>query len=101
MLLGDRFHSIRTLFAMDIHKARDHVSHSVILSVLQHLNLPPGVCHFVCSFLNSRSFAIRIGKKRVGYIISEQGAPQAYVLSPVPFNVALIPLAWQLAAHPL
>lgn len=35
VLLGGRSHRIYTLLTMDVHKAYDHVSHSVILAILE------------------------------------------------------------------
>lgn len=100
VLLGGRARSIRTLLTMDVLKAYDHVSHSAILTILRQLKVPVMVCNLVRSFLDSRTFSIRIGKESVGHFTSERGVPQGSVLAPVLFNVALLPLAWQLATIP-
>lgn len=100
VLLGGRPRSIFTLPAMDVHKAYNHVSHSAILTILRWLNIRSRVCNLVRSFLDRRSFSIRIGKERVGHFTSERGLPQGSVLAPELYNVALLPLEWQLGNIP-
>lgn len=100
VLVGRRSSSIRTLLAMDVHKAYDNVSHSAINHIMQWLQLPPRVCDFVESFLAHRTFCIRVGKERTGHFVMKRGVPQGSVLAPILFNIALLPLAWQLARIP-
>ncbi|KAH7950972.1 hypothetical protein HPB52_003570 [Rhipicephalus sanguineus] len=67
---------------------------------MQWLQLPPRVCDFVVSFLAHRTFCIRVGKERTGHFVTKRGVPQGSVLAPILFNIALLPLAWQLASIP-
>ncbi|KAH7976838.1 hypothetical protein HPB52_020468 [Rhipicephalus sanguineus] len=67
---------------------------------MQWLQLPPRVCDFVVSFLAHRTFCIRVGKERTGHFVTKRGVPQGSVLAPILFNIAQLPLAWQLASIP-
>ena len=100
VLIGGRSHRVRTLLAMDIHRAYDNVSHEAILCILQWLRLPDSLCSFVRSFLQHRSFSVRLGGSSFGHFKSVRGVPQGSVLAPLLFNVALLPLAWKLSEIP-
>lgn len=81
VLQGRRSHGIRTLLAMDVHEAQDHVSHSAILAILEWLPLPPRIRNFVSSFLDDRYVAIRIGKERAGHFTVRRGVSQDPLLA--------------------
>lgn len=92
--------AVRTVVALDIAKAYDNIDHRVIMTNLIELGLPPRVTRFVYSFLRNRTFAIRVDGQQEGCFTSNRGVPQGSVLAPLLFNIALIPLAWQLHRVP-
>ncbi|KAH9370663.1 hypothetical protein HPB48_014030 [Haemaphysalis longicornis] len=91
-------HGVRTIIAINFQKAHDDISHAATLDSVDMLHLPMRVRQFVQSFLQDRTFAIRL--HGVGSFVPAHGVPKGSVSPPTSFNMALISLAWRLHDKP-
>ncbi|GFW94104.1 RNA-directed DNA polymerase from mobile element jockey [Trichonephila clavipes] len=72
---------------LDIQKAFDRVWHTGLLYKLIKINAPPQLILIIKSFLNNRSFAVRVNDTHSSTKQIRAGAPQGALLSPTLFNI--------------
>ncbi|GFX63089.1 probable RNA-directed DNA polymerase from transposon X-element [Trichonephila clavipes] len=72
---------------LDIQKAFDRVWHTGLLYKLIKINTPPQLTLIIKSFLNNRSFAVRVNDTHSSTKQIRAGAPQGALLSPTLFNI--------------
>ncbi|GFX38280.1 probable RNA-directed DNA polymerase from transposon X-element [Trichonephila clavipes] len=72
---------------LDIQKAFDRVWHTGLLYKLIKINTPPQLILIIKSFLNNRSFAVRVNDTHSSTKQIRAGAPQGALLSPTLFNI--------------
>ncbi|GFU16764.1 RNA-directed DNA polymerase from mobile element jockey [Trichonephila clavipes] len=72
---------------LDIQKAFDRVWHMGLLYKLIKINAPPQLILIIKSFLNNRSFAVRVNDTHSSTKLIRAGAPQGALLSPTLFNI--------------
>ncbi|GFT71621.1 RNA-directed DNA polymerase from mobile element jockey [Trichonephila clavipes] len=72
---------------LDIQKAFDRVWHTGLLYKLIKINAPPQLILIIKSFLNNRSFAVRVNDTHSSTKQIRVGAPQGALLSPTLFNI--------------
>ncbi|GFT32205.1 RNA-directed DNA polymerase from mobile element jockey [Trichonephila clavipes] len=72
---------------LDIQKAFDHVWHTGLLYKLIKINAPPQLILIIKSFLNNRSFAVRVNDTHSSTKQIRVGAPHGTLLSPTLFNI--------------
>lgn len=88
----------RAILALDIQKAFDNVGHDHILRTLATTGCGRRIWHYVKAFLENRTAEIRLGPlTSAAFALPNRGTPQGAVLSPLLFNVAMAPLARELA----
>lgn len=91
----------RAIVAVDLTKAFDRVTHSAILQGIQELQLGPKTYNYIRAFLNGRTASLHIDDVRTPpFTFGNIGTPQGAVLSPLLFNITLIPLAKILSRIP-
>lgn len=73
----------------DLEKAFDRIKHTTILNTLYDLQLRGRLPKFVCSFLQHRSFQVRIDDIHSRARVQETGTPQGSVISPILFILAV------------
>lgn len=89
------------ILALDLHKAFDHVGHSAILSNINTLHLGARTYTYIRNFLSDRTATLRLGTiKSNTFDMPNRGTPQGAVLSPLLFNLAMLPLANALETIP-
>ncbi|GFU15175.1 RNA-directed DNA polymerase from mobile element jockey [Trichonephila clavipes] len=72
---------------LDIQKAFDRVWHTGLIYKLIKINAPPQLILIIKSFLNNRSFAVRVNDTHSSTKQIRAGAPQGALLSPTLFNI--------------
>lgn len=94
-------HLTKAILAVDLIKAFDRIRHAAILRELQELQVGPKTYNYVRAFLSGRTASLHIDQLSTpSYTLGEFGTPQGAVLSPLLFNIALIPLAQKLNLIP-
>lgn len=78
-----------TLVSLDLRAAFDTVWHSGLLYKLHQLRLPLNVILMFRSFLEGRTFSVRLGKCITDARAMPSGTPQGAVCSPLLFNLFL------------
>ena len=76
-----------TIIYTDISKAFDSVSHSKLVSVLNHYGLNKTIVKWIENFLKNRTQQVVIGKNYSSPRIIYSGVPQGSVIGPLLFNV--------------
>lgn len=77
------------LVLLDLKSAFDTAWHGAILHKMMVLNFPVYLTKLVQSFLDSRSFKVRVGSSYSTVKYPESGVPQGGVSSPILFNILL------------
>ncbi|KAM7297307.1 hypothetical protein ISCGN_022460 [Ixodes scapularis] len=81
---------LRAILAIDLTKAFDYVDHDAMLSELADTQCGSRMYNYVRDFLRSRTLSIQIGEHKLDAVPHPQrGIPQAAVLSPTLFNLAM------------
>ena len=78
---------LTALFLLDLSKAFDSISHSILLQKLSHIDASQKVVDWFRSYLSSRSKAVRIGSSTSKPLPITHGVPQGGILSPLLFCV--------------
>ncbi|XP_077540901.1 uncharacterized protein LOC144153118 [Haemaphysalis longicornis] len=85
--------SPRAILALDLKGAFDNVTHASILRNLNGTGCGTRTFHYVRNFLEDRAAVLTIGNAKTDPItLGERGTPQGSVISPLLFNLALLPL---------
>ena len=85
--LVDRAKSyIRSLF-VDFSSAFNTIAPHCLVRMLLDMNVNPRLVLFIQNFLSSRIQSVKAGNHRSQQIVTNIGAPQGYVLSPVLFSL--------------
>lgn len=86
-------HGPRAILALDLKGAFDNVTHASVLSNLKKTKCGRRTFGYVKDFLTNRTATITVGGEKSDPIeLGERGTPQGSVLSPMLFNLALLPL---------
>ena len=72
---------------MDLSKAFDCLSHSLLISKLNAYGLSVPACDLISSYLSGRKQRVKIGNSRSDWVELEKGVPQGSVLGPLLFNI--------------
>ncbi|GFT73218.1 RNA-directed DNA polymerase from mobile element jockey [Trichonephila clavipes] len=72
---------------LDIQKAFDRVWHVGLLYKLIKMNTPPHLIKLINSFLNNRSFTVKVNNTHSSNRIIIAGMPQGSSISPILFNI--------------
>ncbi|XP_070389271.1 uncharacterized protein [Dermacentor albipictus] len=91
---------IHALVTVDVRKAFDGVCHDHILSQISSLDCGHRMYSYLRSFLSNRVARFRVDTHLSDPHPLTRGTPQGAVLSPILFNLAMTPLASQLAQIP-
>lgn len=75
------------MLALDIEKAFDTVWHRALLYKLHKINTPPYLVKIIQSYLDNRTFQIKINDTLSKKTLIPAGVPQGAVLSPTLFNI--------------
>lgn len=81
-------HVLHAVF-LDIHRAFDALPHNVIMERLRHIGVRGRTYKFIASFLQRRTFHVKIAGHTSSPRDSSQGVPQGSVLSPLLFNIVM------------
>jgi len=82
----DKRHSCDVIY-LDFKKAFDSVDHSILMTKLEKLNLPPFLHHWLSSYLNNRRFRVTLRGSYSKWSFASSGVPQGSVLGPTLFNI--------------
>ncbi|XP_070385740.1 uncharacterized protein [Dermacentor albipictus] len=91
---------IHALVTVDVRKAFEGVCHDHILSQISSLDCGHRMYSYLRSFLSNRVARFRVDTHLSDPHPLTRGTPQGAVLSPILFNLAMTPLASQLAQIP-
>jgi hypothetical protein len=72
---------------LDLSKAFDCASHSILLRKLYIYNVHPKSCKFLNGYLSNRTQKVRFSGKSSGCLRVEWGVPQSSVLGPLLFLI--------------
>ncbi|XP_077548089.1 uncharacterized protein LOC144160808 [Haemaphysalis longicornis] len=86
-------HTPRAILVLELEGALNHVTHDSILRNLRDTGCGERTFKYVRDFLSNRTAKIKIGDETSGPIaLGDRGPPQGSVVSPLLFNLALLPL---------
>lgn len=91
----------RAILALDLTKAFDNIEHEAITAALSALQVGERTHSYIKAFLSNRTAEIHFGPlKSDPFTLGSKGTPQGSVLSPLLFNITLIPMTKLLVAVP-
>ena len=78
---------LSALILLDLSKAFDSVSHTILLQKLSRVGASPDTVNWFCSYLSRRSQYVRIGSAVSSLLPITHGVPQGAILSPLLFSI--------------
>lgn len=91
----------RAILGLDVKSAFDNVSHAAVLKQVERLNLGRRTYNYIRDFLTGRTAQLQAGHLQLPERkLGSKGTPQGAVISPLLFNLVMIPVAESLAKLP-
>ena len=77
------------IFAFDLRKTFDSVSHSILCNKLRELDINPYIFNWLISYLSDRKQRVVVDGVTTKYLNINKGVPQGTVLGPILFSIMI------------